>query len=515
MVNAKSVSRGIMTNWLALAVNIAVSFFLAPFVVKQLGSAYYGIWALTMQFTGYLYLLDFGVRESVVRYTSKYVARKQQHRLNQILTTALFVYLPIIGICLLLTAVSMWGVPHWFDMEEQYWFEARLAVMFVGLTITQTFVFNVFSGIQLGLRQFGVTNLIGIVLTLVRTALIVFFLSRGAGLVALAAIQFAVAIAGGFVALWMALKLLRRNDMRFKLELPRGRRRTALSKRIFGYGWYVLVNNIGQKIIFASDAIIVGLFLPLSAVTHYAIAGSLVDYLRMLLTSTAQVFNPLSSHLFTTRQHTELAKMLVMGAKLTVLISLPIGVTYIVLGSRFIGLWMGPEFIGPSGQVLAVLALTQILSAPHNVISSVLYGISQHRGIAMMRISEGVINLALSIVLVQYMGLLGVAIGTAVSHILVVLVWLPRLICRTVGLSLWAYFMGVYGRCIVAVVPFVAAAWLVERYVAPNNLLNFFAWVALITAFYLATVYLIALTSDERKWVQGFISRRSKVHAAA
>ena len=64
----------IASNWIGLIINIVVSFFLAPFVVNHLGADMYGIWAVAMQFTGYIYLMDFGVRDSLIRYTAKYRA---------------------------------------------------------------------------------------------------------------------------------------------------------------------------------------------------------------------------------------------------------------------------------------------------------------------------------------------------------------------------------------------------------------------------------------------------------
>ncbi|MEQ8205984.1 MAG: hypothetical protein RIA65_07405, partial [Woeseia sp.] len=73
----KRVAKNVFSNWANLAVNIVISFFLAPFIVKSLGNTWYGIWVIMMQFTGYLYLLDFGVRESVIRYVSKFLASKE------------------------------------------------------------------------------------------------------------------------------------------------------------------------------------------------------------------------------------------------------------------------------------------------------------------------------------------------------------------------------------------------------------------------------------------------------
>ena len=47
--------------------NTLVSFLLAPLVVNSLGSVYHTVYGPSLsQFTGYLWLFDFGVRESVV-----------------------------------------------------------------------------------------------------------------------------------------------------------------------------------------------------------------------------------------------------------------------------------------------------------------------------------------------------------------------------------------------------------------------------------------------------------------
>jgi hypothetical protein len=57
------------SSWLALASSVIVSFLLSPFVVNELGAAWYGVWGIAGQLTGSLYLLDLGVRESIIRYT--------------------------------------------------------------------------------------------------------------------------------------------------------------------------------------------------------------------------------------------------------------------------------------------------------------------------------------------------------------------------------------------------------------------------------------------------------------
>lgn len=496
-----SLARSLASSWLALGIGVAVSFFLSPFVVNKLGAAWYGVWALAGQFTGYLYLLDFGVRESVIRYTSKYAARRQGTQLNRILTTALVIYGLVALLALAIVAVCVWRAPYWFNLEQQYWSDARWAIALTGLTIVQTFVFNVFSGVLLGLQRWDIGNAVGIASNLLRATLIVVFLLQGNGIVAVAAVQFAVSLLSGIVIAIVSVVLLRGRSLAFRPVRLGARRFVATARRVLGYGFYVIVNNVGEKVITATDAIVVGVFLPVYSVAYYAIAGSLVGYLRSLLSATAQVFNPLASHLHTMRQPRELRAAFMLGAKTSVLLALPVACAFVVVGQEFIGLWMGPEFAKPSGEVLAILAVAAILSAPQYVLSSVLYGMSRHRVIAWLRIGEAIANLALSITLVQRIGLVGVALGTAIPNLVVVMLVLPQVTRRIVGIGLWEYYEKVYLRPAAAIVPFAVVAWWLRDAHKAANLAEFFLQMAALTLLYAPCAFALVLDKSERRYV--------------
>jgi len=497
-----SIARSLASSWLALGVGVAVSFFLSPFVVNQLGAAWYGVWAVAGQFVGYLYLLDFGVRESVVRYTAKYAARGRRDALNRVLGTAFVIYGAVTVLTLAAVALCVWKVPDWLDLEAQYWRDARWAVLFAGLTIAQTFLFNVFNGIVIGLRRWDIGNAIGIAWNLLRAALTVFFLLRGYGIVALAAIQFGVSFLSGVTSVVISVVMLRRRNMAFGPARLTRRQFKALARRVLGYGGYVIVNNVGEKLINATDAVVVGIFMPIQAVAHYVIAGSLIGYLRSLLSATGKIFNPLASHLRELRQGDALRNAFLLGVKICILITLPIGMAFVVLGDRFIGLWMGEQFAQSSGEVLRILAATAILSSPQYVFSSVLYGISRHHVIAALRIVEAAVNLGLSIWLVQSMGLVGVALGTTIPSVAIVMVVLPLVACRIVGVGLPEYYLNAYLRPALAIAPFAAAAWWVRGNLPAANLFEFLLHMIGLTAIYLPCAYFIVLDAAERRMVR-------------
>lgn len=505
--------RSLASSWLGLAVGVLVSFFLSPFVVNKLGAAWYGVWAMTVQFVGYMYLMDFGVRESVIRYTSKYVARRNPRSLNHVLSASLIIYSAITLLALAATGVAVWGMPFWFNLEPEFWRDARVAMLFTGLTIAQTFFFNVFNGVVIGLKRWEIANAIGIVLNLVSAGLIVVFLLRGHGIVAVAAIGFGKALAGGLVNVLLASRLLDKAGMPFRFGLLAPRRLVALGRSILGYGFYVIVNNVGEKIITATDAVVVGIFMPIQAVAYYSIAGSLIGYLRALLGSSAQIFNPLASELHSLRQPEKVTAAFFLGVKVCTLVTLPVAASFVVLGEQFIHLWMGPEFAGPSSEVLTVLAVAVFLAAPQYVFASVLYGMSRHRIIALLRVAEAAANLVLSIWLVRTLGLVGVALGTAIPSAVMVVIVLPLIAGRVVGATLPRFYSQAYVRPLLAIAPFVAAAYWIDSAYPAESLIGFFLRILGLLMLYLPCAFTIVLDAAERQLIWNRVVRRSPTSA--
>jgi len=492
------VIKSVFSNWAGLLISILVSFFLAPYVVHKLGNTFYGIWSIINQFTGYLYLFDLGIRESVIRYTAKYQSGENSKKLEDILKASFYIYLVIAAMCLLVTVLLAYVFTDVFDVDPELATQSGIAILFVGGTIAQVFIFNVFNGLLMGYQRYDIFNVVQIIGTLIRTLFFVIALEMGYGIVALSAIQFFVSLFTGFIMSRMALKLAATNGVYFSFKIPKFSALKSTLSKVYNYSVYVLINNIGQKIIFTTDAIVIGLFMPVASVTFYAIAGTLVDYLRRLSIISAEILNPLVSHYSANNDDEKIHYAMVTGAKLTLFIALPISATFVILGSNFIGLWMGPEFAKTSGEVLLILAVAQALSAPHQSVTSVLYGLNKHKTLAHFRIVEAIANLILSISLIHSYGIVGVALGTAIPHIILVSLVLPLYATRVVGIRFSTYLIQGYLRPIVAIVPFVFLCLYIKDNMLPESLLSFFLYIVIISLFYLLVSYVVIFTKDER-----------------
>jgi O-antigen/teichoic acid export membrane protein len=494
--------RNVTSNWASLVVGIVLSFVIAPLTVHSLGNVYYGIWTLLMQFTGYLWLFDFGVRESVIKYVAQYHASEQHDELVSTVRTAVSMYSVVAVVALLMIALLALALPHFFNIPAEAVGTARLTAILFGATVAQGFVFNVFVGVLMGLQKFYLMARLGIVFAVARAALIVVLLSAGYGIIMLALVQFVMTLASNLLVYRMCITHLPHLSVRFV------RPQRAEAFKLLNYGKYVLITNLGDKFIFATSSLVIGVFMPISALTYYAIGGSLTEHLRSFITSMASILNPLASSLEARRETDTLAAVFMTGAKVAMILGLPVCIGFILLGERFITLWMGEAYGPTAGLILAVLASGYLIGLPFYTISGVLYGLGKHRIVAWSRVSEGIVNLCLSVWLVRHYGLVGVALGTVIPHAIVVVGILPAFLPKLLRIDLREYYASTYGRPFLASIPFGIACLFVERVVRPADLVSFFAFVIVSLLAYVVPCWFLALAPRERRHLSGAVRRR-------
>lgn len=494
--------RNITSSWAVLLVNTLLSFVLAPVVVKSLGSVYYGVWSLLMQFTGYLWLFDFGVRESVVKYVAQYEASGERDKLETTVRTAIAVYTLVTLAAMAAVLAMVAALPYVFNVPADAVPTARVAAFVAGTTVAQSFLTNVFVGVLMGLQRIYLVSRLGALFSVVRGLGTYVLLTNGFGLIGLSLLHLGLSLANAAVVVYYCRVFLPGLPLR-----PTRPERTEVA-RLLNYGKYVLLANVGDKIVFATDALVIGMFLPIATLTPYAIAGTLIQNMRQVVMAMAQIFNPLTSSLRAREGDAVVQPVLVNGAKAAMAVGLPICIGFITLGEYFVTLWMGPEHAPMAGRVMRTLALGYVVGMPYYTISGVLYGLGEHRTVAVLRIVEGVANLACSVVLINLIGLVGVAIGTALPHIVIVGWVLPRALPRLFPFSLGTYYSAVYARTLLAATPFAVATWAIGALVRPPTMPAFLAWGVASLIVYAVPTWFLALSDDDRARLRGMFQRR-------
>jgi len=82
---------------------------------------------------------------------------------------------------------------------------------------------------------------------------------------------------------------------------------------------------------------------------------------------------------------------------------------------------------------------------------------------------ESIANLILSIVLIRPFGIVGDAAGTAIPLLCTTLHFLPRHLCRVLGIRVRAFVREAYTLPLLLVIPQIATLLLLKRWFVPHN----------------------------------------------
>lgn len=489
----RTILRNILSNWVGYLVTTVLGFFLAPYIVHHLGNTGYGAWTLILSLTGYFGLLDLGIRSSVGRFVARYIALQDSPSVNRTVSTAI----GILGCGSLLTLIAsgiLYASFGHFHIEPGFLPTARLALLIASANICFALPMGVFSAVLIAVERFDVMTGVTVAGAITRSALIVITLRSGHGLIALALVASCVSLCEYTSMAALAKFLYRPLQVGWRfVDVANGR-------ELFGFGIYRFIWIIANQLIFYTDSVVIGVFLSAGAITFYSIGGSLVGYGRNVVSLAVDTLYPAATRLDSRNDVTGLRELEIFGTRIALLIALPLCLGFLFFGRQFIVLWMGKDY-AVSALYLTVLTIPQFTSMPQYASALVLAAMAKHKRLAYMVLGEGIANLVLSIILVRKMGLVGVAWGTAIPHVINTGVIVPLYTLRTLRLSAREYLAKAWFRPILCALPVALICYALAHLIVNPSWAEFGAEVLVVCGAFGILSYFICLTSSEKALV--------------
>jgi len=482
--------KNIGSNWFGLATNLVVAFFLSPFILHHLGDDAFGLWVLVFSLTGYYGLFDFGIRSSIVRYIAQFRARNEHDELNRYINTSLCTYGGIGVLLLPITVTASFYIDSIFRIPPALHWSARVLFLVVGTAVAIGFPLSVFAGVLEGLQKFQWLSLTQTGYNVLRAVLIVLALHRGRGLLTIAVISMALNLAT--YAVYFAV-VQRELGVRYGLRFVNSQSFRTMA----GYGSITFVATIAAQLRFYSDATVIGIFIGSAAITYFSIGSKLVSYSSNVTQSMSQIFTPMSSQFNATGDVERLRRILVMGNRACALIVFPLCATLIILGKSVIEVWVGAKYVPVAYTVLVLLIVSDSTQMAQSASPKILYGMARHRTLAFVWLGEGVANLILSIVLLHYYGVIGVAMGTTIPQICTNLFFLPQHLCRVLGMRLRTFVRQTYLAPALLCAPLVAVLLGMRHFFVAHTYLELGAQVAVGGAVYGVGLLWFLLTKEQ------------------
>jgi O-antigen/teichoic acid export membrane protein len=501
--------RNLAGNYAVYAASIVSGIVLTPVIIGAIGKDGYGVWVFIGSVTIFLRTLDLGLAPAIVRYSAYYRGRRDTAAISEVASCGFALYVGISALLALAGVLFAVVLPSIESIHGELVHPARVAAFVTVLTLALELPIGAFSNLLKGQQRFDIVNAGSLVSLVVYATLVAAVLTSRDSVAWLAAIAFVATM----IRVLVPAMLIRRElpDLRLSPRLvTRSRLRELLS-----FSGFAFVSHIAAKIVFAADAILIGIVLGPVAVATYGVASRLFTVGSGLSSTGTDVLFPAYSEL-EGRGDLERQRQYVEGALrsslcMVVLVTAPL----LVVPAWVIGAWL-PGRWDASVAPLVLLAATLYFTQPIMVMSQFLLGRGRPRPLAFVQISFGIVNLVATLVLLLAIGRVwAAALATLVLEVGVGAIALPLLVARdgiTYRLLVSAWSRPVAAGLVASSVTLVPAAVLWHD---SHSLPGVLAVGAVWSVVYAALAWRVALGPPERAFVRRTLANARRPVAEA
>jgi O-antigen/teichoic acid export membrane protein len=431
---------------------LVIGFVIAPFIVRNLGDRLYGVWSLIVAFTGHYGLFAGGIQSATTRYLAYAIGHEDPKMETRYVNAALSILLPAAALCALGgVLVAVFGADK-FNIPPDLLNLARHTIVIASMAVGATFAFAVFSCLLVANQRFDTMNGIAVGGLFLRAGLIVILFKAGFGILALAYLTLGIAVFTGVLYYFAA----RRQEPHWKLDLRKADR--ASLRALFTFGGKSLMGIGADLLMTQADLVLIGIYFPPERITVYALASTMLRYTGSFVSSIVRVADPYTAQSFARSGTRGVRTVFLEGSSFMYAMGGIIAAGGIILGQAFFRLWIGPEY-GECGVLMAILIFPQIFNPNSRLGYSVLTGTARIGTYNTMRVGSGLLKVVLSLVLMRYYEIYGVAIATLVAYLLVDLIWFPSYMGRVLNYEVRQLYLKALGPGLIVFFATLGSGW--------------------------------------------------------
>ncbi|MGF1615995.1 MAG: oligosaccharide flippase family protein [Gammaproteobacteria bacterium] len=496
MSTLSAVARNISWNYLDAAVNLLVYLLLTPVVVAQLGATGFGMWVLINAILYYLRFLDLGFNTALVKYIAELTERGAWRRVNSLIGATISMLL-LAGVMaqVLSVLVALWIVPHFFNLSPQHVWEFQVAVVLLGAQLLLGFPLSVFDAIYEGRQRFDVLSGVGAVCRVISAVAILACLSHGYGVIALVLVQIFATLLQAAIFFSLLHRLV--PQVRLRLRPMVGWR----YRQLRAYSGWSALNELITEGSSELEKLLIPFLLSVSLVTPYTLVCAVAAVIFLAIEPITDTFFPLSSAYDAKNDKQRLRHLLRRGSQLVMAISLPLAVVVIAYGEAFIGIWIGEEHVVVPDGVLPLVVVSFTITAFVITSGTILLALAKVRQVFWMTASELVLVLVLVLLLTPGGGLAGFAGALLIANGVLAFLWTIPYICWLLEESLFGYLWRSLLRPLLAAVPALLAAAVLDRLLGSDSLLPLVVKSAGVGGTFVMVFWVVSLSPAERRLV--------------
>lgn len=398
-------------------VNIAIrnlfSFLLTPLMITMWGDSSYGLYKLLLSFMSYFILVDSGIKNSVIKFITKYKYEDNKQSERAYVMFILVFYLIAIAVLLLLVFAFSQIVPVIYKnslaMGE---IEIMIEVLPVVAFYTGgTLFYNCFTAIMRAYLKHISVQSFNISRSLIRILVILFMLNNGSSLQEVIICDTVISVAFGLLSILYVLVRLKVIPSIKGITLK-------FIKEIFSFAQWMLLNTLCFSLFWTIGVFILSLKTSTEVIAVYSIGVLIINVYQSMASAVSQVYMPeIMMFGYKNSNTNDLNKLMLKTTRIKAGITLLILLGFAIFGREFIVLWVGKNYT--DAYLIAIMVLVPLfIGLLQDVPQNILYAKDRHKPLAIISLFSLIFNGFFSWLMIGFFGMIGAGISTAVSYTL-------------------------------------------------------------------------------------------------
>lgn len=501
-MNQKKV--GIFLSYISEFIKILSSLLYTPIMLRLLGQSEYGLYQLVNSVVSYLGLLSFGFTASYVRFYSRFAVKNENEEISRLNGMFLTIFSIISLIAILCGIVMIQNIEGIFKtgLTVGEYGKARILMALMVFNLAVTFPNSVFDCITTAHERFIFQRTLTVIQNLCNPFLTLPFLLLGYGSVGMVIITTVITLCKFSLNIYYVL-------LKMHEKFIFGNFQFNLFKEIWGFTFFIFLNQIIDQINWNVDKFLLGRYLGTTAVAVYGLGAQINTLYVQLSSSISSVFIPRVNNIVakSNDNHVLTDLFIRIGRIQFMLLSLILS-GFVFLGKAFMAFWGGDGYDN-SYYVTLLLIIPVTIPLIQNIGIEIQRAKNMHKVRSVVYFFIAIGNVILSFFLIRLYGILGSAAGTAISLFLGNILFMNWYYSKKIGLEIGRFWKNIASFIPALILPAISGAFIVKC-VQIKSIMMLIIWAMSYTLVYCVSMWFLGMNEDEKGLVKSFLIRMRK-----
>ncbi len=502
----RDVKIGAILSYLFVIANTIFGLVVTPYILFSLGEIEYGVYKTIASLSSSLTILDLGIGGMIARYVAKYKASKEEDRIEGFLSMALGEGIILVVIVAFVCFIVFLMVPFIYvkGLSTEQIIIAKQLFVVMAINLNANIIFHLLCGIVQGNNKYSVSNAIQLIKLILRIVSIVVLLSLFKKAIVICSIDLCLTVVATItVFIYISRKLNTRISVSFK----------GWDKSLFfessKYTGLLFLTNIAAQVNNNLDNVVIGAQLGAASVTVYSIGLSIFGMFETLSTAISGVMLPtVTNILVDDSDGSKIKRLIIRVGRIQFMLLGSALAGFIVLGRRFVNLWVGSGF-NDVYYIVLILIAPAMLELCVNTCLAILRAKNRLGFRTIVLMVSTIANAIITVVGVSFFGYYAAAVGTALSFLIGSVIIMNIYYYKKFDYNMLKIYKSIFGYTWICIVIAAVVTRLAER-VLPDGWIPFFVCIFLYFVVFLPLMFAFGFNKDEKQ--EFFFSRRRRKH---